>query len=468
MSEQYPGGWVTKSPPAPTGPYDISAAPGIWNMTQQAQYKVQGIWPTQGNSAPIYWIMSIAPPVAGGYTTIGTQAGNPSSIDSSGNIYTALSMGPKSGPYYAAWNIAKLSKNGTITWTYSYTWDGTDTGYLGNPQFGPSGDLLVSGYTGQSPYYGFAGKFNTSGASQWNVQTTAASYPLLTLAGYDSSNNLYWAGQNDSNLNGVWAKTDNSGSVSASIRINNNTHNYSYFNTAYVNSSGTFLGAGTTIYEGFLTRITNTGSVSWYTTLGTGYGGTLVNMTVDPSFSYMYTVAKFPGVSDWSLYKVDATNGTSVPWSKYSSDFPYYYGAMACDSSGNLYCVTVPNASSKTLAILKFNSSGTLQWQRAFSNVSSNLNPTNISIDNTNSAFVLMFGISSSPTRAGVVRLPLDGSQTGTYGDWTYATSSYTINSGASGSWSSAGYTTSSGVSTTSSSPTITATAFTATTTKIA
>ena len=51
MSNQYPGGIITKNPATPTGPFDTGAAPGIWTLTQQAGYKQQGVWPTAGLSA---------------------------------------------------------------------------------------------------------------------------------------------------------------------------------------------------------------------------------------------------------------------------------------------------------------------------------------------------------------------------------------------------------------------------------
>ena len=50
MSNQYPGGIITKNPATPTGPFDTGAAPGIWTITQQAGYKQQGVWPTAGLS----------------------------------------------------------------------------------------------------------------------------------------------------------------------------------------------------------------------------------------------------------------------------------------------------------------------------------------------------------------------------------------------------------------------------------
>ena len=50
--KQFPGGIITKNPTAPAGPYETSAAPGIWTLDQAMNYKKQGIWPTAGNIAP--------------------------------------------------------------------------------------------------------------------------------------------------------------------------------------------------------------------------------------------------------------------------------------------------------------------------------------------------------------------------------------------------------------------------------
>lgn len=468
MSEQFPGGWVTKTPPTPSGPYYNSTAQGIWTMTQQAQYSVQGIWPTAGNNPPIYWIMTIAPPTVGSYTTIGNQSTR-LNVDSSGNVYPSFSMGPASGPYFAAWNISKIDINGNLIFTKSYTFGGGDQGYLTNSIADSSNNLFISGATGTSPYYGFGAKYNSSGTAIWNFQTVASDIYLTNFAGADSSGNLYYGGQDDSTGKGVWAQTNSSGVVQVGRRIES-PRPYAYMSWGQVNSSGTYLGGGTTIYEGYLIKVNSSSSIAWASTLGTGYGGTLSCAVVDPTFSYIYAVAKEVGNSNWNLYKVDASNGTTVTWSKNSTDFPYYYGYLACDSSGNIYVATQPNGGSNITTILKFNSSGTLQWQRNLTYTGANTNPSFIGIDNTNSVFIVTIGQSSTPNRAVVIRLPLDGSQTGTYGSWAYSASSYTINNGSAGGgiWTSQSFSSTGSLTSATSTPTISATTFSATTAKIA
>lgn len=49
MSEQYQGGWLTKSPPIPANNYQTTAAPGVWTLDQAAALNKQGLWPTAGD-----------------------------------------------------------------------------------------------------------------------------------------------------------------------------------------------------------------------------------------------------------------------------------------------------------------------------------------------------------------------------------------------------------------------------------
>ena len=79
------------------------------------------------------------------------------------------------------------------------------------------------------------------------------------------------------------------------------------------------------------------------------------------------------------------------------------------------------------------------------------------------SAFILNIKSTTSPSPIILIRLPTDGSQTGTYGSLAYAVSSYTINSGATGSWTPQSFATSTGVTSATATPTITSTTFTGT-----
>jgi hypothetical protein len=90
MSEQYPGGWLTSSPPAPSGPAETDAAPGIWTLDQAEYYTKIGLWPTQGvvASDPYFEYVTMLLP---GNGTNGGQ--NNTFLDSSANAYTVSRSG---------------------------------------------------------------------------------------------------------------------------------------------------------------------------------------------------------------------------------------------------------------------------------------------------------------------------------------------------------------------------------------
>jgi len=47
VSQQYPGGFITKSPPATVGPVngEGGSAPGVWTLDQAMALNKQGLWP---------------------------------------------------------------------------------------------------------------------------------------------------------------------------------------------------------------------------------------------------------------------------------------------------------------------------------------------------------------------------------------------------------------------------------------
>jgi len=59
MSQQYPGGLITKTPVVPSGPYQDSTASGVWTLDQAAQYVKAGNWPTSGNIDPSAFIENL-------------------------------------------------------------------------------------------------------------------------------------------------------------------------------------------------------------------------------------------------------------------------------------------------------------------------------------------------------------------------------------------------------------------------
>jgi len=99
MSEQYPGGYLTKSPVVPT----TTAAPGIWNLSQQAAYKSAGIWPGIGIPDAQFNYVTM---LLHGDGTNGAQ--NNTFLDSSTNNFTITRNGSTTqgsfSPYGSNWS----------------------------------------------------------------------------------------------------------------------------------------------------------------------------------------------------------------------------------------------------------------------------------------------------------------------------------------------------------------------------
>jgi len=52
MTKRYLGNIITQNPTAPAGPYQDSAASGVWSLAEAFAYSKAGLWPTAGNAVP--------------------------------------------------------------------------------------------------------------------------------------------------------------------------------------------------------------------------------------------------------------------------------------------------------------------------------------------------------------------------------------------------------------------------------
>ena len=151
MSEQYPGGWLTKSPPTPAGPYETDAAPGLWTLDQAQYYKKLGLWPTQGNIAGDPYFEYVTMLLHGD----GVNGGqNNTFLDSSANNFTVSRAGNATqgsfSPYGTLWSnqfngssyiqpaaSANLNINTNAFTIEAWVFINAGTGYQAIYMFGP-------------------------------------------------------------------------------------------------------------------------------------------------------------------------------------------------------------------------------------------------------------------------------------------------------------------------------------------
>ena len=206
-----------------------------------------------------------------------------------------------------------------------------------------------------------------------------------------------------------------------------------------------------------ISKYNNSGTIQWQNTLTDTYtspSDAAYGIAVDSSGNvYVCGYGKTSGNVVQSISKYN-TSGT-IQWQRTLTDtytFPsdVAYG-IAVDSSGNVYvCGYGLNASGQQVqSISKYNTSGTIQWQRTlgYTYTSPSDAAYGIAVDSSGNVYVCGFGLNASGNVVqSIAKLPADGSKTGTYSgtnfgviyaasSWTSATSSWTS---ATSSWTSA------------------------------
>lgn len=107
MSERYPGGYITKSPPTPT----FASAPGVWTLDQAMQYIKEGNWPTFGQG----YLMGIGTGNAGSLDRNTNFSASPASTTNQETIYYGpWNGGSKTGGYHASGVCFLIKTDGTL------------------------------------------------------------------------------------------------------------------------------------------------------------------------------------------------------------------------------------------------------------------------------------------------------------------------------------------------------------------
>ncbi len=253
-------------------------------------------------------------------------------VDSSGNIYVAgqtYSFGPAS-PNSASLSLLKYNPTGSLLW--QRIWASTS---IRSYEYGKGVAVDVSGniyVTGQTTSFGAGGidvmllKFNSSGSLQWQKTWGGSSGESGFGVAVDASGNIYVTGEEKS---------------------------FGFYGDV------------------FLLKFNSTGSLLWQKTWGGNAESTGWGVAVDSS-GYVYLTGGTrifgAGVNDILLLKFDSSGG--IQWQRTwggSSDDEGY--GVAVDVSGNIYVTGKTYSFGAGIAdvlLLKFNSSGSLQWQKTW------------------------------------------------------------------------------------------------------
>lgn len=279
-------------------------------------------------------------------------------------------------------------------------------------------------------------KYNASGSIVWQKNITST-----TTGGYwfgirvDASGNIY-SNRATSNDGGTalttykidstpaitWQKTLTASGANKSWRVTDNSVAVDSSGNVYVIFSQYDEGIPQ-FDHGLLTKYDSSGTIQWTRKIVIGIYGQMAAITID-SAGNIYVSYGSGSTSQRYLSKFNSSG--TIQWSRELSGGttgPYFSG-LATDSNDNVYAVgRTLSSTNERMLIVKYNSSGTIQFQRTIIATltaggaarNGRLNACSIDVPN---GFIVISGILD--TEFFTARLPIDGSKTGSYSLGTY------------------------------------------------
>ncbi|MCA3302442.1 MAG: SBBP repeat-containing protein [Roseomonas sp.] len=190
--------------------------------------------------------------------------------------------------------------------------------------------------------------------------------------------------------------------------------------------------AGAGAADVLIAKYDTSGTIQWQRVLGGVSNDIGFGIALDSSGNCYVagrTTSTGAGNNDVLIAKYD-TSGT-IQWQRVLgggiNDEGY---GIALDSSGNCYVAGYTlstGAGAADVLIAKYDTSGTIQWQRVLGGTNADYGQS-IAVDSSGNCYVTGYTQSAGAGAADVLiaKLPGDGSKTGTYGAWIYQASSLT------------------------------------------
>ena len=300
------------------------------------------------------------------------------------------------------------------------------------------GDATSAGAGGPE---NFLAKRDSAGTIQWQRTLGGTGSDFARSVKVDSSGNVYVVGWTDSIGAGssdfLLAKYNSSGTIQWQRILGGATFDRGH--SVAIDSSDNLYVVGFTDSSGagdfdfLLAKYNSSGTIQWQRTLG-GTGDDRGNSVAIDSSDNVYVLGQNTstgaGNDDFLLAKYNSSG--TIQWQKILGANDDRGQSVAIDSSDNVYVVGKTDSyPDLNFLIAKYNSSGTIQWQRVLGG--SNVEIGNsVAIDSSDTLYVL--GYTESTGAGGddflMAKLPNDGSLTGTYVldgvDMVYAASSLT------------------------------------------
>lgn len=250
-------------------------------------------------------------------------------------------------------------------------------------------------------------KFDATGTTIWENRvgkTTGSTHNGNGITA-DANGNTYIVGNADYGLNpypALLIKCDSSGAIQWQIELKDSVGtNSSALYCVTINSSGAICISGISNSGDIaVASVTSSGVISWQRKLSSGYVNTGLGIVTDTSNNiYVAGYGQSSGTTVFG-YLVKYNSSGAIQWQRYliaSSSSDEGFTGVAVDSSGNIYCVGYSKYGTATYSaiLVKYNSSGTVLWQRKLSG-SANTKGLGVSLDSSNNLYITGTTISGS------------------------------------------------------------------------
>jgi uncharacterized delta-60 repeat protein len=373
-----------------------------------------------------YWINLL------GGTSV--DVGRGVAIDSSDNIIvTGYTNSDGAGTDDAL--VAKYDSSGTLLWDKTLGGANADYGY--GVAIDSSDNIIVTGYT-QSDGAGeldvLVVKYNSSGTLLWDRTLGGASNDLGFVVAIDSSDNIIVVGYTGSdgagNFDVLVAKYNSSGTLQWDRTLGGANNDIGY--GVAIDSSDNIIVVGHTGSDGaggndvLVAKYNSSGTLQWDKTLGGGSSDYGRGVAIDSSENIIvvgYTASDGAGGNDVLVVKYNSS-GTLL-WQRTLGGTGQESGyGVAIDSSDNIIVVGVTpsdGAGGQDVLVAKCSSSGTLLWDKTLGGASSDYGQ-GVAIDSSDNIIVTAYTPSDGAGGNDVLvaKLPPDGTGDGTYGSLVY------------------------------------------------
>ena len=394
-----------------------------------------------GASGDSYWILDIEPDSMVEYVAV-MDVG----VDSDGNVYVGSTGNNIDGSGYKGGLVTKIDKEGTVLW--QKTQHNSDNPELQCLGVSDDGSLIV--YGAQYAEGPLNLGLNTSGVKQFAKHSgTHASDKFFGLAFFPGTTDYLVEGKDDSEEAWFWQKCNSSGTRQWITGYKC----YPPTGTWYIQSlskAKPFIDSSGNIYSIIVSRdssfmncvvkLNSSGVVQEDFEYNAGTSeDNFINCVVDSSDN-IYIAARHrenasSGEVRASIIKTDSSGDILWQREMYDASESIYPMQVILDAAENpimrLEDRTTDSNGEKAVGLVKWNSSGTLQWNRRLSA------PTHESLSNqgkliaTPNDNILMTWtvVDGGDRRQVIAQLPADGTGTGTYGIFKYGAGTCTVDS---------------------------------------